>query len=248
MAACAQAYEGAQQLMHAGALLGSRAQLGTCQSTCPAALARDCETWHAEVERQIPSLRLSAKVADGSDPGVVRVLVDGAPVADPLAGALIYVDPGKHVLTFETSARARVDVRVEVPVGRKGYAVDVRFPAGAALPVAPPPPPPLPRASPVAPLVLGSLGLAVLGAAGVLGVKGQLDRSHLVDTCAPHCQQASVDAISQEWTIAGVAGAAGAAMALAGTLWWVLEGRSSATPPALAPVVGPRSVALSGRF
>jgi hypothetical protein len=247
MDACAQVYEGSQQLIRAGALLQSRAELSTCESACPATLAKDCETWLAEVERQIPSLRVSAKVADGSDPGVVRVLIDGAPVAEPLAEALIDVDPGKHVLTFETSARARVDVMVDVPVGRKGYAVDVRFPAGASLPVVPPPSP-RPRPPSVAPVLLGGAGLLALSAGGVLGIKGQLDRTHLVDTCAPHCQQASVEAINQEWTIGGVAGAAGGAMALAGTLWWALEGRPTAPSAALAPVVGPRSVALIGRF
>jgi hypothetical protein len=249
MDACAEVYEGAQQLIHTGALLKSLAELSTCESVCPATLAKDCESWRAEVRRQIPSLRVSAKVADGSDPGVVRVLVDGTPVVERLAAAPIDVDPGKHLLTFETSAQARVEVRVDVPVGRKGYAVEVRFPAGSPLQVVSPPPP-RPRSRTVAPLVLGGLGLAALGTGAVLGIKGQLDRTQLVDTCAPHCQQASVNAIRQEWTIGAVAGAAGAAVALSGALWWFLEGRSS-VPAALAelPVrVGPCSIALAGRF
>jgi hypothetical protein len=256
MDACAQVYEGAQQLIRAGALLRSRAQLSTCESTCPAALARDCEAWHLDLERQIPSLRVSAKVADGSDPGVVRVLVDGTPVVEPREGALIDVDPGKHMLTFESAARARVDVMVDVPLGRKGYAVDVRFPAGPTRDVVPSPRPlPLPRSPGVAPFVLGGVGLAALSAGVVLGVKGQLDRTHLVDTCAPHCPQASVNAISQEWIVGGVVGVAGGALALAGIAWGALEGRSPApplvpppAPPAVVVGVGPRSIRVFGRF
>jgi hypothetical protein len=98
--------------------------------------------------------------------------------------------------------------------------------------------------------VLGGLGLAALSAGAVLGIKGQLDRTHLVNTCAPHCSQASVNAISQEWTIGAVAGVAGGALALAGVVWGALEGRSHAPPAALTPVigVGPRSFGLAGHF
>jgi hypothetical protein len=242
--ACAKAYEGAQQVIRSGALLKSRADLSACTSLCPNALARDCATWREEVERDIPSLQMSARRVDGSDPGTVRVIVDGNPLAEPLSGAPIDVDPGKHVLTFEASTGHRVEVSVDVPRGRKGYAVEVSFPVGVA-------PSPEPRLAPRwAPLLVFGVGLATLATAGVLGVKGQLDRTHLVDTCAPHCQQAQVDAIDREWTVGAGLAAAGGSAALAGMLWWLLDGRArrggSGTAPALS--LGPRSIAVRGRF
>jgi hypothetical protein len=162
--ACAKAYEGAQQRIHGGALIESRADLGTCVTVCPAALAGDCTTWKGEVERDIPSLQVSIKVTDGSAPGEVRVRIDGALLAETLPGTSLAVDPGKHVLVFEAPGRPRVEVLVDVPRGRQGYGVDVVFPAG---PVAPPPreqPPTPPR--PVGPVVLGGVGLGALARLG----------------------------------------------------------------------------------
>jgi hypothetical protein len=96
--------------------------------------------------------------------------------------------------------------------------------------------------------VFVGLGAAALGVAAVLGIKGQLDRTQLVDTCAPRCHQASVDAITQEWTIGAVVGAAGGAVAVTGALWWGIAHGSHAPAAALTPVFGPRSLGLSGRF
>jgi hypothetical protein len=233
--------------MHAGALLRSRAELAACESACPGALAQDCATWRADVERQLPSLQLSAKTADGSDPGVVRLVIDGAPLAEPLAGAPIDVDPGKHVLVFEAAAGHRVEVSVDVPRGRKGYTVEVRFPARAAPAAAPPVAPPAPS---IAPLVLGGVGLGALGAGLVLGIKGQVDRSHLASTCAPHCQQTAVDAIDREWTVGAVVAAGGGTAALAGGLWWAFNGRArrGGSGVAVTLVPGLRSIGVAGHF
>jgi hypothetical protein len=246
MDACARVYEDAQQGIRAGALLKSRSELSTCEKLCPSTLARDCATWREDVERQIPTLRLSAIRVDGADPGVVRVIIDNTPLAEPLSGAPIDVDPGKHVLTFEAATRHRVEVSVDVPRGRKGYAVEVSFPVEAARVETAAPEPR--SAPPWAPLMVSGVGLAALAAGGVLGFKGQLDKIHLVNTCAPHCQPAQVSAIDGEWKAAAGLAAAGGSVALAGMLWWLLDGRARAAHAAPALSLGPRWIALSGRF
>jgi hypothetical protein len=243
MEACAKAYEGAQQDIRAGALIKSRSELTECAKICPTALSKDCTTWHDEVERQIPSLRMSALRVDGSDPGLVRVIIDHAPLAEPLSGTPIDVDPGKHVLLFEASTRHRVEVSVDVPRGRKGYAVEVTFPVAEA-PIEPQPTDA--RRSPAwVPLMVAGVGFAALGAGGILGIKGQVDRTHLLGSCAPHCPQGSVDAIAREWTAGAGLAAAGGSFALAGMLWWILDGRPRRAPQVS---IGPRSIVVSGRF
>lgn len=212
---CATAYEQAQQLRREGELLRSRADLRLCRSTCPTALVEDCELWLTEVEQQLPSLRLSARSADGRDPGKVRVLIDGALLLDELTLAPLDVDPGKHTLRFEDATHRHVDISIEVPVGQKNQPVLALFPPVVA-PRKPPPsaspslPPPASSSSSALAFALGGVGLSGLGAGAVLGIKGQLERSELRARCAPRCKQREVNAIAAEWLVGGIAAGAGA--------------------------------------
>jgi hypothetical protein len=216
---CATAYEQAQQLRRKGELLRSRADLRLCRSTCPTALVHDCERWLTEVEQQLPSLRLSARSADGRDPGKVRVLIDGAPLLDELTFAPVDVDPGKHTLRFEDSTHRHVEVSIEVLLGQKNQAVEALFPPieapkkpppSAAPSLPSPPSPPASTSGSALAFVLGGVGLSGLGTGAVLGIKGQIERSELRERCAPRCKQSQVNAIATEWLVGGIAAGAGA--------------------------------------
>jgi hypothetical protein len=251
---CATAYEQAQQLRRGGALIRGRADLRLCRSTCPTALVQDCERWLIEVEQQLPSLRLSARSADGRALGKVRVLIDGAPLLDELTSASVDVDPGEHMLRFEDATNRHVDMSIDVPMGQKDQAIEALFPPIAEpkrpSPPSPPPPslPPPSSSTSTLAFVLGGVGLSGLGAGAVLGIKGQLERSALQKRCAPRCKRGEVDAIATEWLVGGIAAGAGALLLGSAVALFVTTRPSKRPPaPAVSFTVSQHSAGLSLR-
>lgn len=246
---CSNSYEQAQQLRSESALIRSRTELRLCASTCPAALARDCQTWLTEVERELPSVALSATSADGRASGRVRVLIDGAPLVEAIPKDPVEVDPGRHTLTFEDAAGTRVEALVTLVAGDKALPIAVRFPAPAPAP-APALAPAPERRRQRWPLVLLGAGAVGLGVGAVLGIKGQLDRSHLRDTCAPRCAPAEIDAIDSTWTAGAIIAGSGLLLSGLGTaLYFQLSPVFPAAPAtgvSLAP--GGAWLSFSGAF
>ncbi|WP_437282324.1 hypothetical protein WME90_17645 [Sorangium sp. So ce375] len=209
--ACAASYEQAQQLVRDRALLRARAELRLCASSCPATLARDCRSWSERVERDMPSVALSATSAEGHAPGRVRVLLDGAPLVEAIPNAAIEVDPGRHTLTFEDMAGTRVVAVVTVSPGDKALPIAVRFPAAG----------PPSAAAPVRqrwPLAIAGAGAVALGVGAFLGIKGHLDRSELRGRCAPTCRADEVEAIDLTWKAGAISAGAGLLAAGAGAM------------------------------
>ncbi|CAN93553.1 putative membrane protein [Sorangium cellulosum So ce56] len=228
---CAASYEQAQQLVRDRALLRARAELRVCVSSCPATLARDCQRWSEQVERDMPSVALSATSADGGAPGRVRVLLDGAPLVDALPKDPIELDPGRHTLTFEDAAGTRVVTVVTVPPGDKALPIAVRFPAPAlSRPAVGADAPPVRQRWP---LVLVGVGAAGLGVGAFLGIKGQLDRSELRRRCAPGCPAEDVEAIDLTWKAGAISAGVGfLAAGLGAVLYFQLDPVAPATPVA----------------
>lgn len=246
---CADAYEQAQQLMRDGALMRSRQELRVCMSACPAELRRDCATWLKEVQRDMPSVALSATSAGGSTPGRVRVLLDGAPWVDVIPREPVELDPGRHTLTFEDGAGTRVDAVVTLSRGDKALPIAVRFPSPAPRPAPPSSSrPAIAPGPPLWPLVLVGVGAVGLGAGAFLGIKGHLDRGEL-DACKPACPPDEVDAVARTWTAGGIAAGAGALVAGAGMLLYVTldPGAPAASSEAAGIAVVPSGAGLSLR-
>ncbi|XXY49231.1 hypothetical protein WME91_55400 [Sorangium sp. So ce269] len=241
---CAASYEHAQQLVRDRALQRARAELRLCVSSCPGTLAHDCQSWSEMVERDMPSVALSATSADGGAPGRVRVLLDGAPLADALPKGPLEVDPGRHTLTFEDAAGTRVVAVVTLAPGDKALPIAVRFPAPAA------PPAPSGSAAPVRqrwPLVLAGAGVVALGVGAFLGIKGHIDRGELRSRCAPDCPADEVEAIDLAWKIGAIS--AGLGLVAAGTgalLYFQLDPAAPAAGVALSP--GGAALSLRGSF
>jgi hypothetical protein len=231
------------------------------------------KTAKARADKLEPTLsRLTIVVpAEGDLPGLV-VTRDGAPVARPLWGVEVPVDPGKHVVRAtapkRTAWETTIDVatqgahdRALVPVLAVAELHDP--PAGAA--TAPPPAEPWATPAMVEPSGLGTQRILALGVggAGILGLGlgtlfGLRAKSSISDA-EPHCAgrlcdpeglSSHDDAKSQALvsTIAFAAG--GAAIVGAAVLWFTAPSRSSTSGMVVVPGVTPSSASLSaaGRF
>jgi len=243
--ACATAYEQGQVLPRKGSLLRGRAELRLCTNVCPSALARDCEGWLAEVERDIPSLRVSASSSDGRPLPRGWISIDGGPFDNVLRAEPLEVDPGRHRVVIKSGTGALEEVVVEAPRGRREIPVSVVFPVDVSSP---------PAARPLWPRVLLGGGAAALGVGAALIIAGHVDRQMLQDTCAPNCDPTRVDTIRSLWWAGGIS--AGAGLALAGVgLWGHLRaapGPSSADQTRALivplPLRGGAGLALGGVF
>ena len=218
-ARCKASYERAQVLQREEKLGAARVQLGICQETCPAPLARECASWETTLDALGPTVRLRGKDATGNPTADVRLMIDGAPaerVDVPIAG-----EPGAHVFRVEGPGGSAAEVRVEVHAGEREHPVDVLLAPPPELGSVPTPANERRPPSRAPSYIAGGIGAALVGVAAILAVKGHVDRSALRSSCAPTCDQSSVDDIRTTWWIAGGAAGAGVlAISLAAFLWW----------------------------
>ena len=224
-AACVAALDDAQSLQSAHELTRARAQLVACSSeTCPDVVREDCAQSLRELDATIPTIVLSATV-DGNDAVDAVVRLDGAVVEGALGGRALAVDPGPHVVRFERAGSAPVEVKVVAREGEKNRPVAATF----VLPrIAPPPSPPRHVASeggprlPILSVVLGSAGLAAIGGGVFMRMRADSDAQDLRGSCAPACDPAERDALSQRLVVSNVALGIGAVALGASALTWLL--------------------------
>ena len=108
-AQCIEANTKGQDLRRDGNLAAARDVFRTCAvASCPALLRDDCTRRIDEIERVQPTIVFDAKDASGRDVSVVKVTIDGKPLADRLAGTPLQIDPGEHVFAFQVPGQAPV--------------------------------------------------------------------------------------------------------------------------------------------
>jgi hypothetical protein len=254
--ACASASEQAQQLRARGKLIEAREQLLLCsRRACPGVVKDDCEHVLGDVEASLPSVVVSAKDPDNNDTVAVRVLLDGAPLADTLSGLAIPLDPGVHNLRFELAGAKPVEQRVVVHEAEKNRTITVTFESltpRVTHPVdAPRAPDVPPRAtakrapSPLA-TIFATLSAVGVGAFGYFQIRALVDASHLRSTCAPSCAQGDVDGVSNEVVGAHVSIIAALAFGAAATWFFLSPPRPTAGSTSLD--VGPGGARLRVTF
>jgi hypothetical protein len=219
---CLAASDEAQQLRDEGKYRLARDAFAACsRDVCPALVRHDCVKWLAELEQSWPSIVVSAKDDQGGDLVDVRVRIDGAALLTKLDGTPTPVDPGPHVLRFETDGAAPVERQIVVHAGEKSRLITVQLGGSAAAAptheaprTAPPTEPPAAEPSspgggpPVAAWIFGGVALAAFGTEAYFGVSGLADRGSLEgQPCAPlgTCSQSSVDSIRTKFILADVA-------------------------------------------
>jgi hypothetical protein len=226
--ACLANYESGQRQRKAGDLVGARDALFRCAvATCPEIVRSDCVEWSAELDRQVPTVVVSARWDDGSDVARARVSVDGRVVAERLDGTPLALNPGERTIAVDVDGQSAKQ-RLIVNQGEKARLVRFELerareaPASGASPdrVAP-----TPAAGPgVLPFVLAGTSLLAAAGFGYFAIKGTRDLQELRDDCAPHCTRDQLDGVKRDLLIADVllgvsvlAGGAAAVLFVVGT-------------------------------
>ena len=269
---CIQSNGQAQSLRRDGRLAEARDQLRSCSDPkCPKTVATDCIKRLDELEAAQPTIVFDVKDGSGADVEVVKVSVDGRPLADKIDGTPFQVDPGDHAFTFELESQAPVTEHFVLTEGQKGRheRVQIGAPPVPAVASPAPSPPPEPEAVQPPPAGLGtSKKIAIgLGAAGVAGVAAGAVFGILASSrwhaqqrdcasstnCPDHAQAVSDhNAMTTEGTVSTVAFIAGGALLAAGvTLFLVKPGEATAPPAAVSVDLGvgtTTTLRLKGEF
>ncbi len=123
-AVCNDSFEQGQILRKGHKLLEARDRFRTCVNSCTLQAKKEaCSEWLAAVERDIPTVVLSAKDANGASIVTVTVTMDGKPLSDSLTGKSIEVNPDAHTFAFEAKGGTKIEVRVVVAEGEKDKVV-----------------------------------------------------------------------------------------------------------------------------
>jgi hypothetical protein len=257
---CLDAATDGQKLRDAHKLIEARDKFRLCAAAgCPAVVQGDCAGWLDAVEKNLPSVVLSAKTSAGTPVVDARVSVDGQPFATKLDGEALAINPGTHTFHFESPAGATHDELVVVNEGGKNQVIAVVL-GGAA-------PAPQPAAVPQGPgggtatgesssslktwgWVIGGVGVAGLAVGAVFGVVAINDKSHAYCDSDNFCDPGTTSAIKSAALVSDVGWIAGGLLT-AGGLGLVLfapSGQSGAqTGVRVSPLVaaGAGGVSLS---
>jgi hypothetical protein len=266
---CLAASDQGQQMRDDGKYRRAREAFAACaRDACPALVRRDCVKWLSDLEQASPSVVVGAKDDKGGDLVDVTVLVDGAPLVTKLDGKPTLMDPGAHVLRFETAGYHGVEQRIMVRAGEKSRLLVVQFgtpaahpPATATVPAtsptsgATPDGGPTPQGTRTSAWVFGGLAVVAFGTEAYFGLSGLSDRSHLKSqACAQtaSCPQSSVDSIRTKFTVADIALGVGiASAAISAYLYLAPPSETAPSHPTavdVVPVPGGAAMSVAGRF
>jgi hypothetical protein len=208
---CLDAFVAAQHLRADGKLIEARARLQLCGSPgCPALVRTDCIQWENDVLAAIPTVTFAARDTAGHDLVDVAVSLDGTRVTERLDAHEVQVDPGVHVVRFESAALGSVERQLVVHASEKNRVVTATL--GTA--VSPAPEPTLVASRPIPWLVpvLAGVGVVSLAAAALLYFPVVSRVNDLRATCAPGCSADEVSSLEAKrdasWVLAGLGGAA----------------------------------------
>lgn len=201
--ACIASHKQAQEQRLVGNVLSARDSLRACAvETCPAIIARQCTSWLSEVDREIPSVLITVKVA-GADSSTAKVLLDGRDLGASWVGLPVEVNPGEHRLDVTAQGQDKA-VKFVATLGQQ------RRPVGVQLGRSPRREPTPERIEDSSSQTWGyallGVGAAGLVTAAYLALSAISDRNELRDECAPSCDEERVDAARRKLLIADIVG------------------------------------------
>lgn len=242
---CLQAYEAGQVSRREGDLMDAAEKLALCGGpACPVRMQADCQRWHDEVQRSIPTVVFRVRDAEGKVLSNATLSIDGgSPVR--LTGRALRMNPGEHMAVFASPGFRTLRTPVFVTEGERLEPHDVHLQAvmpkvASSEPMEPElldtnaSPPAAPARSrnwtwPIAAGALGALGGASFAYFGVSAQNGERG----LDRCTPACSRAQVDAVKDDYLWANVSLGVGiTALVAAGVL--LVFGEEAPLTPASA--------------
>jgi hypothetical protein len=241
-AACIAAVEQAQLARYQGRLRAARDGFATCaRSECPGPIRNDCTRWLQDADARLPTAIFLPEWKDGGPTPPLRIVMDGAPIAEGAPDHAVAIDPGPHQFHFALDGGAPIEARYELREGDKNRVFRLVFtraagsdsgglgasggsgpPGASGAPGSPDglAPNVMIRPVPAGVYVAGALGFAGLVTFAVLGTWGQSDVDAMSSSCGHRCSPAAVDRAGAKLLAADIAGLAGAgALALATWLY-----------------------------
>jgi hypothetical protein len=228
--ACSSAYTKGQEDRLAGRLYSAREAFKVCEeASCPAALAADCKHWKAEVEADLPTIRVKVTNAQGAAIEHPQLFSDGVSVPEAALAQPVILEAGPHVLRVEAAGYRALEVEKalrpsdrEIEVVLVMHALDEPAPSGAK------PGHPVPALA----IALASVGVVALGSSLYFGLSSHNQYEDLKSKCAPYCPQSDADSVRSKALISDVALLTSAAAF--GAAAWLFFGATPDRPPAAA--------------
>lgn len=119
-AACIAASEAEATLQKAARLHEALAQAALCADpSCPVDVKTECTLRIQKMSTAMPTLVIGATDENGNDLVLVQVTLDGAPLTGNLDGHALAIDPGTHVLRFESPGKPPVEKSIVLREGEK---------------------------------------------------------------------------------------------------------------------------------
>jgi hypothetical protein len=262
-----------QDFRRDGKLSAAREQLRMCATpSCPAILSDDCAKRLDELERAQPTIIFDAKDGSGRDLSLVKVTVDGVPLAEKLEGTALQVDPGEHVFVFTEPDQAPVTKTFVLKEGDKERRERVVIGPAIVPAITPQPSVGSSSSSPgesrggmgtqrILGLVAGGVGVVGVALGAVFGAMTLSEASQQQKDCASAANCLNYPQASSEHssgatdrTISTIGFIAGGALIAGGAALFFTAGHPSEAPAStglqLVPDVGPGSAGmlLKGAF
>jgi hypothetical protein len=185
-AECAEAYESAQETRASGQLRKTQERLEFCaQTECPSFVQRDCARWLQEVQRELPSVRITARDWGNDGEAGFRVTLDGQALSPAVAKQAISLDPGRHEFVFERAGREPVTRTILAQQGIQNRVLLVDFQPAVAPDGSPADTGEPGSSSGLRPYAYAAwaVGAVGLGTFAILGTIGRSDKEALKDDC-----------------------------------------------------------------
>jgi hypothetical protein len=206
---CITAHADAQLRLNEGKLRAARMELSACAAArCHPSIVSECTRMLEELDRDQPSLVLSAKSTTGGDVANATASIDGA-AAERLDGRALLLDPGQHRIVIEAPGFRPSETEVVVRVGENQRQLELTLaPVVAPAPGAKSQPKRkrIPRSGglPTATYVLGGVGFLAAGVAGLFYVDGYRKDRKLRDECAPNCSDERIDQVRSRFLVGDI--------------------------------------------
>lgn len=165
-------------------------------------MVRDaCADWFAQIDREIPTVVLSAREPNGEEPAGVVVYLDD--VARPVDGHPIALDPGPHAVRASAVDGRTTALRFVAASGDRSRNVSVVLPS-----------PPSKRGLPWPAIATAAGSALAWGAFAGFGLAGAARYDALQSSCAPRCVVGSYAPVNALFVAADVS----LGLAIVGTL------------------------------